>query len=193
MVSSNWPAMNEEDSVILPIHVGHECEILMANSGDLQHCQLEAFNSWIRQWRYYSNPVGQLSPQMTTISTTPVTLSTKNTCCYRWALLDCLTDSVQNDCPYAATFDLRYVFRVLMYHIFVSFSSLWLIDVRWQCHICPTTRCIEQWNIGDVVASCHFTTPHTHSISNKKNPELSFTKFNLAASQFLFFQKKHKL
>ena len=81
------------------ITVSTECQILMQNNDEQRRCQLDAFDVWIRPW--------QSVPQTRLTATGLVNLPTKNNCCYRWFLLDCLTESVQNNCPNAANFDLR--------------------------------------------------------------------------------------
>ena len=96
--------VEEGSFMLMPINVGHECQMLMHNNDQLKICQLEAFNYWIRSWNENINT--QSSSERGNYE---VKLPIKYNCCYRWSLLDCLTESVQDFCPDADTFDLRQV------------------------------------------------------------------------------------
>ncbi|KAH9494282.1 hypothetical protein DERF_014976 [Dermatophagoides farinae] len=106
---------DNNDDFILPINVGHECQILLNNNDELRRCQHDAYLTWIRSWQLellkkqnnYHHQQQQQQHQHQSKFEGPEQLNGKNPCCYRWALLDCLTDSVQKYCPMANTFDSR--------------------------------------------------------------------------------------
>ena len=113
------PLHGNNNDFILPINVGHECQILMNNNDELRRCQHDAYIAWIRPWQlelqnnyhhfnhHHHHYYYQQQKQQSNKFESPEQLNGKHPCCYRWALLDCLTDSVQKYCPMANTFDSR--------------------------------------------------------------------------------------
>lgn len=100
VLNAGQSTMDEADSTsffqLMPITVPSECQTLIQNNDQLQRCQIDAFDTWVRPWQIV--PRGHLVP------TGNEHLPPKITCCYRWSLLDCVTKSVNDYCD---SFDLR--------------------------------------------------------------------------------------
>lgn len=91
------------NSFLLPISIGRECDILVHNSAQLRECQRRAFDTWLRVWTEgQGDNTAHEDGRAAMLST-----DTKNVCCYRWALVDCLTHSARSLCGRSANFDLR--------------------------------------------------------------------------------------
>lgn len=97
--------MDDNDHFVLPINVGNECQILMHNNDQLRRCQTAAYDQWIRpSMQFDFSYLVEHHPHEHRHNR----LSNRDSCCYRWSLLDCLAECVQEYCPRASTFDMRY-------------------------------------------------------------------------------------
>lgn len=92
---------------LMPITVPTGCQLLLANTDQLRRCQLDAFDRWVRST--VPRSYGPLAQGPEAVNWASSNLPQKNSCCYRWALLDCLAEGVQDYCTDAEAFDLRYV------------------------------------------------------------------------------------
>lgn len=94
---------------LMPITVPSGCQLLLANTDQLGRCQLDAFERWVRSTvpRSAANHYGPLLEGSEAVNWATSNLPLKNSCCYRWSLLDCLAEGVQKYCTDAEAFDWR--------------------------------------------------------------------------------------
>lgn len=92
---------------LMPITVPTGCQLLLANTDQLRRCQLNAFDRWVRST--VPRSFGPLAQGPEAVNWASSNLPLRNSCCYRWSLLDCLAEAVQDYCTDAEAFDLRYV------------------------------------------------------------------------------------
>lgn len=85
---------------LLPITIGHECEIvLMNNRGGhwLQQCLSQAYYDWVQ-------PEHDRHRNDASHSHSGDGMPERNTCCYQWTVLQCVTDAVADSCGHLSEF-----------------------------------------------------------------------------------------